>query len=171
MDTDVESAFYGHNRHDGSYIKYTQCPKTNLYTYVIEEGKENNVLLHSTVEEECNKLSQIDQTRAKAVREMQQVLASPSNYDLANAIKNNVVRATPFTRRDVRIANIIHDRYVAGMKGKTSKKPSKMPNPDEVRDVPQHIVKNYSKVSLYIDVMHVNGIMFLVGVSRHIDLE
>ena len=56
------------------------------------------------------------------------------------------------------------------MKGKTTKKPSKMPNPDEVRDVPQHIVKNYSKVSLYIDVIHVNNIMFLVGVSRHIGL-
>ena len=56
------------------------------------------------------------------------------------------------------------------MKGKPTKKPSKMPNPDEVRDVPQHIVKNYSKVSLYIDVMHVNGIMYLVGVSKHIGL-
>ena len=137
---------------------------------MIEEGKENNVLLHSTVEEESNKFSQIDQTRAKVVREMQQVLASPSNYDLANAIENNVVRATPFTRRDVRIADIIHGRDVAALKGKSTKKQSKMPNPDEVRDVPEHIVKNYSKISLYIDVMHVNGIMFLVSVSKHIGL-
>ena len=97
-------------------------------------------------------------------------MVSPSNYDLANAIENNVVRATPFTRRDVRITDIIHGRDVAGIKGKTTKKPSKMTNTDEVRDVPQHIVKNYSKVSLYIDVMHVNGIIFLVDVSRHIDL-
>ena len=137
---------------------------------MIEEGKDNNVLIHSTVEGESNKFSQIDQTQAKAVREMQQVLASPSNYDLANAIENNVVGATAFTRRDVRIANIIHGCDVAGMKGKTTKKPGKMPNPNEVGDVPQHIAKNYSKVSLYIDVMHVNGIMFLVGVSRHISL-
>ena len=106
----------------------------------------------------------------KVVREMQQVLASPSDYNLANAIKNNVVGSTPFTRRDVRIANIIHSCDVVGMKGKTTKKPSKMPDPDEIRDVPQHIFKNYSKVSLYIDVIHVNGIMFLVGVSRHIGL-
>ena len=53
---------------------------------------------------------------------------------------------------------------------RTTKKPNKMPNPDEARDVPQYTVKNYPKVSLYIDVMHVNGIMFLVGVSRHIGL-
>ena len=96
------------------------------------------------------------------------MLEFPSDYDLATAIENNVVGVTPFTRRDVRIANIIHGRHVAGMKGKTTKKPSKMSNPEEVRDVPQHIVENYSKVSLYIDVMHVNGIMFSVGVSRHI---
>ena len=57
---------------------------------------------------------------------MQEVLASQSDYDLANAIENNVtLGSTPFTRRDVRIATIIHDRDVAGTKGKTTKKPSK----------------------------------------------
>ena len=45
-----------------------------------------------------------------------------------------------------------------------------MPNPAEVRDVPSHIVKNYSKVSLHIGVMHINGIMSLVGVSKYIEL-
>ena len=166
----MENSFYVHNRHDGSSMKYKQCPRTNLYTYVIEEGKENNLLLHLTVEGESDNVSQINQTGAKVIREIQQVLASPSNYDLANVIENNVVRSTPFTRRDVRIANIIHGCDIAGMKGITTKKPSKMPNPDEVRDVPQHIVKNYSKISLYIDVIHVNGTMLLVGVSKHIGL-
>ena len=98
------------------------------------------------------------------------MLATSSDYDLANVIENNIVESTPFTRRDVRIANIIHSCDVAGMKGKTTKKPSKMPNPDEIWDVLEHIVKNYSKIRLHIDVMHINGIMFLVGVSRHIGL-
>ena len=75
---------------------------------------------------------------------MQQVLASPSDYDLAYAIENNVVGSTPFTRRDVRIANIVHCRDVAGIKEKTTKKPSKMPNPDEVRDVPQYITDQFA---------------------------
>ena len=98
MDTDMENAFYVHKWRDGSYMKYKQCPTINLYMYVIEEGKENNALMHSIVEEESNKFYQIDQTRAKVIREMQQVLASQSNYDLANTIENNVVPATPFTR-------------------------------------------------------------------------
>ena len=107
MDTDVENAFYVHNKHDGSYMKYTRCPRTNLYTYEVGEAGENNVLLHATVEDNEAGYSTIDKTRAKAVRELQEVLASPSDYDLANAIENNVVGATPFTRRDVRIASII----------------------------------------------------------------
>ena len=49
MDTDVDNAFYVHNKHDGSYMKYTRCPRTNLYTYAIGGVEENNVLLHSTV--------------------------------------------------------------------------------------------------------------------------
>ena len=48
--------------------------------------------------------------------------------------------------------------------------PSKMPSTNEVRDIPPHLVKNYLKVNLYIDGMHVNGIIFLMGVSRHIGL-
>lgn len=45
-----------------------------------------------------------------------------------------------------------------------------MPNPDEVRGILSHIVKNYSKVSLNIDIIHVNGIIFLMGMSNHIGL-
>ena len=101
---------------------------------------------------------------------MQEVLTSPSDYDLANTVENNVVGSTPFTRRNIRIATVINGRDVAALKGKTTKKPSKMPNADEGRDILFHIVKNYPKVNLYIDVMHVDGIMFLVGASRHISL-
>ena len=54
MDTEVENAFGVDNRHDVSYMKYKQWPRTNLYTYIIEEGKENDVLIHSTVEGESD---------------------------------------------------------------------------------------------------------------------
>ena len=48
MDTDVENAFYVHNRHDELYMKYMRCPRTSLYTYVVEEGKENDVLIQTS---------------------------------------------------------------------------------------------------------------------------
>ena len=46
MDTDVENAFYVFNRTDGTYMKYTRCATSNLYTYVVGEGEEKDVLLH-----------------------------------------------------------------------------------------------------------------------------
>jgi len=57
LDTDVENAFFVHNRDDGSFMKYKRCAKSNLYTCVIEEGKEHEVLLHSTVEGESQQPS------------------------------------------------------------------------------------------------------------------
>ena len=56
---------------------------------------------------------------------MQEVLAFPNDYDLVNTIENNVARSSPFTRRGVRTATIIHGCDVVGMKGKITKKPSK----------------------------------------------
>ena len=60
VDTDVENAFYVFNRTDFTYMKYTRCAKSNLYTYVVGKGEENDVLLHSTVEGEGSKFSNID---------------------------------------------------------------------------------------------------------------
>lgn len=35
MNADVENAFYVFNRADGTYMKYTRCEISNLYTYVV----------------------------------------------------------------------------------------------------------------------------------------
>ena len=171
MNTDVDNAFYVFNREDGTYMKYTRCITSNMYTYVVRFDEESKILLHLTVEGERNKFSYIHQTCTRAVCELQEVLASPSDFDLTNTIENNIIGSTPFTRRDAEIATAMHGRGVAGMKGEITKKLSKMPNPNEVRDILSYIVKNYSEVNLYIDVMYVNGIMFLVGrVFSHIGL-
>ena len=72
------------------------------------------------------------------------MLPSPNDYDLANEIGNNVVGSTLFTRRDIRIVNIIHGPDIVGMKEKTTTtKTSKILDPNEVKDIPSHIVKNY----------------------------
>ena len=105
-------------------MKSDKCKTTNLSMYVVDE--ESEVLIQSTVEGEGNKFSNIDQIHAKAVHELQEVLVSPSDCDLANIVEINVVSSTPFTRRDIRIATAIRGCDVAALKGKTIKKPSKM---------------------------------------------
>ena len=53
------------------------------------------------------------------VCELQEMLASLSNYDLANAIEYNVIGST-HTWRDIRITTIIHGCEVAGMNKKNN---------------------------------------------------
>ena len=72
--------------------------------------------MHSTIEGEETKFSTIDQTCAKVVRELQEVLASSSDYNLVNTVENNAVGSTPFTRNDIRIATAIHGCDVAVLK-------------------------------------------------------
>ena len=113
MYTDVENEYYVFAE-NGTYMKLARSKTTNLYTYVIDE--ESEVLIHSTVAGESNKFSNIDQTRAKAVRKLQELLASSSDYNLVNTVENNAVGSTPFTRKDIRIATAIHGCDVAVLK-------------------------------------------------------
>ena len=67
----------------------------------------------------------------------------------------------------------MHKSYgpnVHAMKGKTTSKKSKLPKEDEMRDLPDSICEDYSQIHLGVDVFHVNGIMFMIGISRHIGL-
>jgi hypothetical protein len=81
-----------------------------------------------------------------------------------------VIGNNPFTRRDIRIAKKIFGPDVPAMKGKAVKRKRKMPREDNISDIPPNIIKEYSKVNLSIDVMHVNGIKFLISHSKHIGL-
>ena len=133
---------------------------------MVEEGCEVSVLAHVAVEGTEVKFSNIDKSRAKVVHKLHKVLVSWSNYYLVNTVENNAVGPTPFTRKDIKIA-----RDVAVLKGKATKKSSKMPNTDEIQDIPSCIIKNYSNASLYIYGMHITRIIFLVGASKNIDIE
>jgi hypothetical protein len=170
MDTVTENAFCVFNE-DGSYIKF--IPSINGM-YCLDIGSDDNnepqVMAIQTVKDEQSKFSNIDCTRAEAIRKLQEVLACPSDFDLSNAVEHNIIGNNPFTRRDVRIAKHIYGPDVAALKGKTVKQQSKMPREDEANDIPPLIAKEYCDVYLSLDVMHVNSISFLILFSKHIGL-
>jgi hypothetical protein len=174
MDTANENAFYVFNE-DGSYVKFV--PSNNgMYCLDICPNNDPHVMAIQTVEYEQSKFSNIDRTRAEGVQKLQEVLACPSDYDLANAVEHNIIGNTPFTRRDVRIAKQIYGPDAAALKGKTVKQQSKMPMEDEMEDeandVPSYTAKEYGDVHLSIDVMYVkgDGISFLISFSKYIGL-
>jgi hypothetical protein len=140
MDTAIENAFCVYNE-DGSFVKFV--PSNNgMYCLEVGPDASPHIMAIQTVSDEQSKFSNIDCTRAEAVRKLQEVMACPSDYDLSNAVEHNVIGNTPFTRRDVRIAKQIYGPDVAALKGKTVKQQSKMPREDESIDVLSILPKN-----------------------------
>jgi hypothetical protein len=168
MDTAIDNAFYVFNE-DGTYIRFARTTN-GMYCIDIKHEDDHMVMAHQTVKGESSHFSAIDCRRAAKIRDLQEALAFPSDVDLANAVEHNVIGNNPFTRRDVRIAKKIFGPDEHAMKGKTVKRKSKMPKEDEITDLPSTIIKEYSKVHLSIDVMHVNGIKFLISYSKHLGL-
>jgi hypothetical protein len=169
MDSAIDNAIYVFNE-DGSYVRFGKTPNGMYCIDIIADDDAHVVLAHQTVKGESAHFSGIDCRRATKVRDLQEALACPSDVDLANAIEHNVIGNNPFTRRDVRIAKKIFGPDIPAMKGKTVKRKSKMPRADDITDIPSNIIKEYSSVHLSIDIMHVNGIKFLISHSKHIGL-
>jgi hypothetical protein len=159
IDTAIDNAIYVFNE-DGTYVRFSKTPNGMYCINITTDDDHHIVMAHQTVKGESAHFSAIDCRRAAKVRDLQEALACPSDFDLANAIEHNVIGNNPFTRRDVRIANKRFGPDVPAMKGKTVKGKSKMPREDDISDIPSNIVEEYSDVHLSIDIMHVNGIKF-----------
>ncbi|OEU06188.1 hypothetical protein FRACYDRAFT_255934, partial [Fragilariopsis cylindrus CCMP1102] len=156
MDSAIDNAIYVFNE-DGTYVRFAKT-SNGMYCIEVTTGDDNHmVMAHQTVIGESAHFSAIDCRRAAKVRELQEVLACPSDIDLANAVEHNVIGNNPFTRRDIRIAKKIFGPDIPSLKGKTVKRKSKMPE-DDLLDVPSYIMKEYTKIHLSMDVMHVNGL-------------
>jgi hypothetical protein len=100
MDTAIDSAFYVFNE-DGSYIKF--IPSINgMYCLNIgsDDNNEPHVMAIQTLKDEQSKFSNIDCTRVKAIRKLQEVLACPSDFDLANAVEHNII-GSPHCQADI----------------------------------------------------------------------
>ena len=94
----------------------------------------------------------------------------PRKEDLINAIENNVIGHNEYRRRDVINANKLWGKDVATLKGKTTRRKSKLPREDDTNDIPSPIVERYKvRITVSIDIMHVNKICFLVSKAYHLN--
>jgi hypothetical protein len=169
VDSAIDNEIYIFND-DGSYVRFAKTPNDMYCINITTDDDDHVVMAHQTVKGESAHFSAIDCRRAAKVRELQEVLACPSDIDLANAVEHNVIGNNPFTRRDICIAKKIFGPDVPAMKGKTVKRKSKMPREDDISDIPSNIIKEYSNVHILMDIMHVSGIKFLISHSKHIGL-
>ena len=121
-DSAVDDAFYAY-KEDGGYIRFRKCPKTLLYRLDVEEGDEAKVLNTManvvTVKDQEKHFSNLECTRAKSARNLQNVLMGPSDKDLSYAIENNTIGYNTLRRKDVSNAKEIFGPSELILKAKT----------------------------------------------------
>ena len=135
------------------------------------DEEEKETCLFATIKGKMAMFSELDQKRAKAVRELQERLGFPSNIDLAKAIEYNTLGTCQFNIRDIRIASLIFGPYRAAIEGKSTQSKNKMDRQDKVlEDVPPEVINEYKDVHIDIDIMYVNKIAFFTAISRDVRL-
>ena len=93
-----------------------------------------------------------------------------SMRDFETVIKMNAIKNCPVVTEDIEIMKAIYGDYnVYALKGKTVKQKAKRVVRDYI-NVPEELKLKYQNVELCVDLMYVQGVCFLVTVSKHLKL-
>ena len=126
----------------------------------------------NTVKDRKTTVSIFYQTRAQAVRVLQERCGFPSDVNFINALECNPIDRVHFGRRDMKIANKIYGYSKGAARGRF-KHPQKGVKMDRTTEyvaipLPPKILKHYKDIHLDIDILYVNQTAFLFAISRNI---
>ena len=94
-------------------------------------------------------------------------MGTPSVSDLKAMLRMNVIGNNPVTTEDFKIAEKNFGPDIGALKGKTTRdKPALVVN-DQI-EIPHELIATQRKVTLCIDGMEVNGLVFLTTISKNL---
>ena len=163
LDTAEEQAFVVHKA-NGETRKFHRA-KCDLYVCDLRE--QNKHIMVTTIAGQKKSFSRRDIRRAERANKLQEILMYPSNKAFAEMVTNNMINNCNVTRRDIFLGREIFGINPNIIKGKSTRQQPGHTREDHLA-VPPAILKNYSKVTLVIDVYHINGIKFMRSISRHL---
>lgn len=132
---------------------------------------ENSAVLVNMVEDNKTRYTNAEVTRATIARNLQTTVGRPSTRSLINIVNNNQLRDCPVTKRDIVAAEDIFGTELGSLQGKTTRRaPLQVDTDVKYTTLPRKVHERYREVTIAADIMHVNGIMFFVSISRHIKL-
>ena len=108
-----------------------------------------------------------DIKRADRERQFQNITGRPINQIL-HAANNTILQNLPTLREDVRMAEDIYGPSMPHRKDKTVLRKIQHVELVKITSVPKTILYEYKEITICCDLMHINGIVLLDTVSRHI---
>eukprot|EP00956_Cyclotella_meneghiniana_P038398 scaffold153893_cov47-Cyclotella_meneghiniana.AAC.1 len=114
-----------------------------------------------------SKFSGYDVSKANLARTIQKRIGRPNTKDFIHYVKSNLLPNCPVTVQDVRNAEVIWGPDLGSLKGNTVRRKSPVVTVP-TSNIPLGIMQKYRHVTLSTDVMKVNGIPFLMTISKHI---
>ena len=97
------------------------------------------------------------------------MLGHPTDRDFLGMVHGGMISNCPVTANAVKNAHQIFGPDVAGIRGRTVRRPPESVTTDYVQ-IPRAILERHQLVTLAVDVMFVNGVPFLVSVARGLNL-
>ena len=91
----------------------------------------------------------------------------PNTQDYIRYVERNMIPNCPINKADILRADDIFGTNIGSLQGKTVRKKSKRII-TTIHELPTEIIKRHGNVTIEADVMYVNGIPFVVTMSRHI---
>ena len=135
--------------------------------YFLNTTDKHDIVLINTVSDNQYKYSNKSYSQAVLARKLQKVIGRPNTRDFIRILNTNALPNSPVTYHDVMTAENIFGPDIGSLKGKTVRQ-----TPDTVEinktAMPAGIYERYKNMVVAGDIMHVNGMTFLVTISRHL---
>ena len=140
-----------------------------LHYLDMDRGEESAVTLVTTVQDNLQGYSKKQVEGAKKARELQAMVGHPSTRDFEKMVHANLIANCPITENNIAITNAIFGGYLAGIRGKTTRRKPEQVKTDDVK-IPREFMTVHKFVTLIADVIFVNNLAFVVTFARGIGL-
>ena len=163
---------------EGYYVVHTERGEVRFYKdeqglpYIdlTASSKHAATLLIQTVRGNYEGFTKKEVRLAREARRGQGMIGSPSESDYKKMVSSNMIRNCDITSSDVSNARNMFGPHLEGVRGKTTRsKPDRVV--EEYVAVPRDFITRNKMITIAADVFFVDGIAFLLTVSRKIEFS